>query len=52
MPNQKLLILDRDGVINVESAEFVKTAYRKPVMTLWLSLINLDLAADFLVRIR
>lgn len=25
MPNQKLLILDRDGVINVESSEFVKT---------------------------
>jgi len=25
MPKQKLLILDRDGVINVESSEFVKT---------------------------
>jgi len=25
MPTQKFLILDRDGVINVESAEFVKT---------------------------
>ena len=25
MPNQKLLILDRDGVINIESSEFVKT---------------------------
>lgn len=25
MPNQKLLILDRDGVINVESSEFVKS---------------------------
>lgn len=25
MPNQKLLILDRDGVINIESPDFVKT---------------------------